>query len=93
MADPTDLQENLDADEDTICSQGDLLDFQQAILDLCAENADLPLIGMIGALHTAANVLTSNIFDLSGDELEEEDEAEDGPMAVSFAEEGEPGED
>lgn len=94
MADPTDLLEEYGEEDDAVCSQGDLLDFQQAILDLCAENTDLPIIGLIGALHTAAHVLTTTAFDLSGDELAEEEDAEDdGPLAVSYAVDDEPGED
>jgi len=91
MADPTELLEEYGEEDDAVCSQGDLLDFQQAILDLCAENADLPLIGLIGALHTAAHVLTSTAFDVSDDELDEGEEIDeellggDGPLAVSYA--------
>lgn len=88
-----DTQELLEEFDEPIASQGDLIDFQQAILDLCAENSDLPLIGMIGALHTAAHVLTTTAFDLSDDELGEDDDGEgDGPLAVSYAVDEEPDE-
>ena len=81
MAD--DLLDAYGETDDTVCSQGDLLDFQQAILDLCAENADLPIIGLIGALHTAAHVLTTTAFEL--DDEEDDDGEPDGPLAVSYA--------
>lgn len=90
-----DTQELLEEFDEPIASQGDLIDFQQAILDLCAENSDLPLIGMIGALHTAAHVLTTTAFDLSDDELGEDEDGEgegDGPLAVSYAVDDEPDE-
>ena len=85
MAD--DLLDAYGETDDTVCSQGDLLDFQQAILDLCAENADLPIIGMIGALHTAAHLLTVTAFgpDDEPEEDEEDDREPDGPLAVSYA--------
>lgn len=74
-------------DEETLVSEGDLLDFQQAILELASEFDHLPVIGIVGALHTAAHVLTTAAFDPSDDELGEDDEEgeDDGPLAVSYA--------
>ena len=76
---------------DTIDIGDALLDFQQDVIDLCADHADLPILGIIGALHGAAHVLTSAAFDPSDDELGEEFDEEgegdetDGPLAVSYA--------
>lgn len=84
MADPQDLIEEYGEDDEPVCSQGDLLDFQQAVLELAGDFAHLPIIGIVGALHTAAHVLTSTAFDLEDEELGEDEEPE-GPLAISYA--------
>lgn len=65
-------------DEGAVCSELDLVDFHRAIIELAGDYAHLPVIGIVGALHTAAHYLTTAAFDPT-DEDEDEDDGDEVP--------------
>ena len=68
MADQELQQETFTAD--------DLVTFQDAVIELAGEFSHLPLLGIVGALHGAAHLLTAISFE--SDEEEEQGEGEEG---------------
>lgn len=52
----------------------DILAFQESVLELTAEYDHVPIISLIGALHTAAHILTSAAFDPVEDEGDGQEE-------------------
>lgn len=76
-----------DDGEEELFSGDELYDFQNAVIELAAEYNHLPVIGIVGALHTAAHVITAASFasDEEEDDEGEDEEGEDEPLAVSYA--------
>lgn len=49
----------------------DILAFQESVLELTGEYEHVPIIALIGALHTSAYILTSAAFEPSDEEGED----------------------